>query len=658
MKTKTEISLLIGGIILAAFVDARAQPKITKQPTGQSVSLGATVKFQVSATSTNPPILFQWQFASTSLPTATNASLTLTNIHVINAGGYVAVLTDGSGSVTSRLAVLDVDLAFTKITAGSIVAQPGTGLAPAWGDYDNDGFLDLVVPSARDNLNSSGHKIRLFHNNGDESFTEVTNSPITLEARDWRGCSWGDYDNDGYLDLIVVSTDGDGPPAQNELFRNNGDGTFKKLTATEAGPVVSAGGISEGPVWADYDRDRFLDLFITKFRASGDSRISRTNSLYRNNGDGSFSYVPNSTAGLLTAPSENYMAMWGDYNNDGWPDLLLPNVIYRNRGNGTFEAIAPSSIGLQAFSQDGGGVWVDYNSDGYLDVLVGPADRNFLFRNNGDGTFMKIGPEAGPIVTDVGVLGGLTWGDYDNDGYIDLFVANFNPAPGANFLYHNNGDGSFSRVLTGSIANDADAPATNGSWGDLDNDGFLDLFVSRGGVVAPATNLLYRNNGNSNAWIKVRCVGTVSNRSAIGAKVRVKAFIHGKSLSQVREISSGMGFGQGPLEAHFGLGDATNVEALRIEWPSGIVQEFRNVAAKQFLTVTEPARLLAAPSDGMPQFTLQGGRAMQYEIQVSTNLNTWALLNTIMITNVNGTSLIADTNALNAAGRFYRAVLH
>src|SRR5262245_39786055 len=147
MKIKTDFKLLVGGIVLAAFADAPAQPKIINQPTNQSVSLGATVQFLVSATSTNPPMLFQWQFASTNLPTATNASLSLTNIQLINAGDYIAVLTDGSGSVTSRLAHLEVDPAFIKITTDAIVTNLFTCLGPAWGDYDNDGFIDLVSPT-------------------------------------------------------------------------------------------------------------------------------------------------------------------------------------------------------------------------------------------------------------------------------------------------------------------------------------------------------------------------------------------------------------------------------------------------------------------------------------------------------------------------------
>ena len=168
---------------------------------------------------------------------------------------------------------------------------------------------------------------------------------------------------------------------------------------------------------------------------------------------------------------------------------------------------------------------------------------------------------------------------------------------------------------------------------------------------------LYHNNGNSNAWLTIKCVGTRSNRSAIGAKVRVKATIGGTTFWQLREINTGDGWAGVPLETHFGLGNATNVETLRIEWPSGTVQEFQNVGAKQFFTITEPSRLLVSMTNGVPQLSLQGGRGFQYDIETSTNLMTWSHLETIAITNLNGAAQITDTNVPASDRRFYRAVL-
>jgi len=238
-----------------------------------------------------------------------------------------------------------------------------------------------------------------------------------------------------------------------------------------------------------------------------------------------------------------------------------------------------------------------------------------------------------------------------------LFVTNEgdpNIAPTVvNFLYHNNGDGTFTKITTGSPANEY-SDSWGCSWVDYDNDGFLDLSASRGDGRG---NYLYRNNGNSNSWLKVNLVGTTSNRSAIGAKVRLNASIGGVSRWQSRQITGGSGWtGHNELRADFGLGDATNVGTVRIEWPSGTVQEFPNVAAKQILTITEPSRLLAATTNGVPQFSLKGGRGFQYEIDASTDLFAWSPIGVLTVTNLNGMALIVDTNPTASDRRFYRAV--
>ena len=228
---------------------------------------------------------------------------------------------------------------------------------------------------------------------------------------------------------------------------------------------------------------------------------------------------------------------------------------------------------------------------------------------------------------------------------------------GKNRLYHNNGDGTFLRVMSGP-GGDGLGSSTGAIWGDYDRDGFLDLFIANSTTGGGERNdFLYHNDGNSNAWITIKCVGTLSNHSAIGAKVRVKAIIGGKTFWQLREINTGDGWSNPPLEVHFGLGSATNVETLRIEWPSGTVQEFTNVAAKQFLTLIEPARLLVTASNNIPQFSLQGGRGFQYDVQSSTDLTAWSVLGTLTISNSTGTIVITDTNALTSNRRFYRAVL-
>jgi len=279
---------------------------------------------------------------------------------------------------------------------------------------------------------------------------------------------------------------------------------------------------------------------------------------------------------------------------------------------------------------------------------------NRLYHNEGNGGFTRV--STGPMLA-APVGGGSRacgWGDYDNDGYLDLFEVNYN-AP--NRLFHNNGDGTFTQITNAVFNNDANANiyGQTCSWVDYDNDGFLDLFVTRYPDSGLTSNLLYHNNGNSNNWLEVKLVGTVANRSAIGAKVRVHATIAGKPFWQVREMTTGGGRWVQPLVTHFGLGDATNVDTLRIEWPSGTVQEMPNVAAKQFLTITEPARLKANMTNGIPEFSLNGGRNLSYEIDSSPDLQTWTPLAHTTITNQSGITNILDTNS-GAGQRFYRAV--
>ncbi len=235
---------------------------------------------------------------------------------------------------------------------------------------------------------------------------------------------------------------------------------------------------------------------------------------------------------------------------------------------------------------------------------------------------------------------------------------------GHNTLFHNNGDGTFTQITSGAPVNGGGPGISCGavSWVDYDDNGFLDLFVGMfENDNAPQTlgkNLLYHNNGNSNAWLEVRLIGMVANRSAIGAKVRLHATIGGKSFWQLREINGGGGYNSQPLVAHFGLGNATNAETVRIEWPSGTVQEYHNVVARQILTIVEPPRLLASATNGVPQFFVKGGRGMQYDVQTSTDLTTWLPLGSVTITNLNGTAVVNATNPPGAGQMYFRAVSH
>ena len=333
---------------------------------------------------------------------------------------------------------------------------------------------------------------------------------------------------------------------------------------------------------------------------------------------------------------------------------------------GGVEALATRLIG-EALDKPCAHGPVDYALTGFKEVVdpriaVEIITENFIhcYRNDGPAGFI---PMAGdPLGTSGGLDSALALGDCDNDGHLDVFVSNHEGKN--NFLFHNEGDGTFSRVTEGAVANDG-GNSWGCAWADYDNDGDLDLFVSNGGYLNPPAppgeaGFLYRNDGGTNKWLLLKFVGTTSNRSAIGAKVRVLASIGGESFWQMREISGGSGWcSQNDLRVHFGLGDATNVTTLRIEWPSGIVQEIADVPGRQVLTVTEhqggaiPAPSLTATksANGMVLLTAAGQTNLRYVFEASTNLAQWTKI--AVRTNLPGT--VECTPAAAAApAKFYR----
>ena len=667
--TKTIINTLVICFWLDTIRDGLAEPPIiSTQPTNQSVSVGASAVFQVSARSTNGPIRYQWRFTGAELTGQTVSTLSLTNIQVVNAGGYDVVLTNDSGSVTSRTAQLEVDPTFTKITSGSIVNDGGASVGCAWGDYDGDGYIDLFVANW-DNSCACGTDGRdfLYHNNGDGTFSRILSGPVVNDFVISCGATWADYDNDGHLDLLVTKWD-----RPNTLYRNNGDGTFALANTILARQTEH----SCAGVWGDFNNDGWLDLFIANTSSDGTTQ-ARDNILYQSDRQGDFK--PISFGQKPPGEGDSFAASWGDIDNDGFLDLVVAQgggrgsqqtLLYHNNRNGTF-TLQTNSIVAAALLSHEGCAWGDFNNDGWLDLCVGNffGQNNCLFLNNGDGTFTQI---TNSVVTqDGGTTKNVTWADYDNDGWLDLFVSNtgpFDPATftslgeESNFLYHNNGDGTFTKVTSGSLVNDR-GHFCGSAWGDYDNDGFLDLFVANGFIIANRNNLLYHNNGNSNAWVNFRLVGTLSNRSAIGAKVRLKATIHGRTFWQMREISGGSGFAsQNDIRANFGLGDATNAELVRIEWPSGVVQTMTNVQPRQFLTVFEHQELtntrppvltgLSRQTNGAVSLTAVGDAGPLYLLEASTNLVNWARLS--VRSNATGTVQFSDLRPPTDSRRFYR----
>lgn len=518
---------------------------------------------------------------------------------------------------------------FIKILTGPIVTNSASSVGTTWVDIDGDGDLDLFVSNA-------GGSNLLYRNDGNGLFTQITDSPLVNAGPGSYSTSWADVNNDGRIDCFIGRI-----PGPCLLFLQQADGTFVQSTLGTSAAF--------GAAWADYDIDGWLDLLVA---------YDSLNIRWHNNGQGTLISAPSTPID----PSGDAIA-WADYDGDGDMDLLVVeggfsgggnSRLYRNDGNGVFTRITTGPLALQsAFGT--AAAWGDYDNDGYPDPFLARGDSgqslpSFLFHNNGNGTFTQV--LQSPFTNDVGYALSCSWADYDNDGWLDLFVTESNGT--VNRLYHNNSDGTFSRVLSGPIASDEGNCAGN-SWGDYDRNGFLDLFVGHG-----TPDYLYHNDGNSNAWITIKCVGTRSNRSAIGAKVRVKATIGGKTFWQLREINTGDGWGGVPLEAHFGLGDATNIETLRIEWPSGTVQELQNVTAKQYFTIAEPAQPPTICAVYAPigvfnnefQFEICGSFGQVAVVESSTNLLQWIPLQTNTFTS--SPLLFRDPTWRENTSRFYR----
>ena len=494
---------------------------------------------------------------------------------------------------------------FAEIVSGSFPSSPGL----AWGDYDGDGYPDLFLSGG-----TAGtavpvpHGPLLYRNNHDLTFTEVGESfdlePTPVEQ--W-GAAWGDYDNNGSLDLLVGG--GGGYPF---LYRRDPEGFLE--VAEEAGFHVSFSA-GRGTTWCDYDSDNLLDAFCSNIFGPG--------YLMGNNGDGTFTEM--SAFAGMTGDASNESAQsasWGDYDNDGWPDLVLarlgePTKLFRNNGDGTFEDVSDAS-GVSGFADAHSAIWGDYDNDGWLDLyatsasyLVPSTRRDALFHNNGDDTFTEVGETAG-MASDTRVGGGAAWADYDNDGYLDLYVGNWGEDP---FLYHNDRDGTFTNMVTGSglqITSGYQSGAA--AWADIDLDGRLDLLQGTFATGLDANeSRLFRNIGYSGNWLRLRALTSATGaatarefpaREAIGARVELNldnddTFPSGRTLTRL--IDGGSGYcAQNEQVAHFGVGSAA-VVCVRARFPDGSVVTHRNVAANQQIVIRDvPADRTEEPFEDIP----------------------------------------------------------
>ena len=502
------------------------------------------------------------------------------------------------------------------------------GAGVAMFDYNNDGLLDLFFVNGaalRDPMPEGAvpdkteprYWNRLYRNNGDGTFTDVTAKAGVQGHGYGMGVATGDFNNDGNVDLLVTNSNG------NILYRNNGDGTFTDVTAKSG---VGGSGWCTGAAFVDYDRDGRLDLVVTRYvewnfgmdvycgeHRAGYRAYCHPNQfkplaalVFHNNGDGTFTDVSD-RSGIASSPGKALGIAVNDFDRDGWPDIFIandsvPEQLFRNNRNGTFTEVA--LISGAAYGQNGGvfaGMgtdFADYNNDGWPDIFVNAlANQKYTLFENNKGGFEDASDRTG--------IGGITmlhsgWGtmmmDYDNDGWRDIFVAQSHvmdnielTEPGLRYreqlLLMRNNRGVFQDVSGKSGTPFAATMAARGAaFGDLDNDGFIDVAINcnDGNAV-----ILRNRGGTGNHWLTLHLVGASSNRDGIGASIRMVAEDGSEQFAFV--TTAGSYLSASDPRVHFGLANCKRVKLIEVHWPSGIVQRLESITADQILTVHEPA---------------------------------------------------------------------
>jgi len=516
-----------------------------------------------------------------------------------------------------------------------------TGCGAAFFDYDQDDWVDIFLVNGwrLEGFPKNQEPVcHLFKNNRDGTFTDVTEKAGLARSGWGQACCVGDYNNDGWNDLFVSYY------GQNALFRNNGNGTFTDVTK-EAGLLQSRLRWNSGCSFLDYDKDGHLDLFVGNYIdfdvktapkpedanctykgiqvACGPPGLEGgKNLLYHNNGDGTFTDVSEKAGMWSAVGSYALSAAVADLDNNGWPDIYVANdsttaTYYQNQKDGTFKDGAIEA-GV-AYSPDGKpqagmGVSVgDYNRDGLLDIVKTnfAGDTDSLFMNLGDGSFDDRTYQAG-LGMNTRLMGwGVSFVDIDNDGWLDILIANGHVYPEVDgtqvdaayaerkYLYRNLRNGQFEDVsLIGGSGIMAAVPARGFAVGDYDNDGCLDMVVN---CVNAPPQLLHCESALKRSWIKIRVVGTKSNRTGIGARLKVVARTGTPALSakpdatlvQIDEVHSCNGYySASDLRTHFGLGEATKVDLVEIRWPSGAVDTLKDLDVNRLYVIEEGGKIL------------------------------------------------------------------
>jgi len=516
-----------------------------------------------------------------------------------------------------------------------IIEAKGSGLA--FFDYDHDGWLDIYLTNGtqlgKEWPAGQAPTSHLYKNNRDGTFTDVT-AKSGLARTGWQtGVCVGDYDNDGFDDLFCCFW------GHNILFRNNGDGTFTDVTK-KAGVYNEEIRWGAGCTFLDYNRDGHLDLFVCNYIKLDPAKTpdpngpaqcqwkgiptmcgprgltGDTNVLYKNNGDGTFTDVSEKSGILKPGPRYSITAVSYDFDNDGWPDIYVavdsqPSILFRNNHDGTFTdqaVIAGVAYSDNGHEQAGMGVAVaDYDCDDSLDIFKTnfADDTCNLYHNNGDGTFTDVTFASGIGINNQYVAWGCAFLDYDNDGWPDLMQINGHVYPeieghavgqtykNPRVVYRNMGPGSGGVHFTDVSAQMGPGitehfSSRGAAFGDYDNDGGIDALVLNLGDLP---SLLHNVGGNAQNWIKLKLIGSICNRTAIGARVRVITGTH----IQIDEVHSGGSvMSQSDLRLHFGLGKIQTIDAIEVKWPTTQkVERFTKIPANQILTIRESSGIIS-----------------------------------------------------------------
>jgi len=495
------------------------------------------------------------------------------------------------------------------------------GCGAAFIDYDNDGWMDLFVLSGTRLEGAPGATNRLYRNNRDGTFRDVTEKAGLVRTGWASAVTVGDYDNDGFEDIFITYY------GQNVLYRNNGNGTFTDVTA-KAGLSQNVVRYGSGCTWVDYDRDGHLDLFVATYLGTTLEKLPKPGEnpdcnwkgiavncgprglptgfvqLFHNNGDGTFSEVSEKSGVSAARGGYPMTAVAADFDNDGWPDIYVacdskPSFLFRNQHDGTFREEGlerGAALSEDGMEQAGMGIGVgDTNLDGSLDLVKThfSDDTHVLYLNDGKGFFDDHTIRAGLAVETRYVGWGAGIVDLDNDGFPDLFIVTGSVYPEVErqlpsypfktprLIFRNLGNGRFEELIEEAGPGIAAAHSSRGcAFGDFDNDGDIDVLVMN---MNEPPSLLRNDLSGANNWVKVRLIGTKSNRSAIGSRVTAR---YGERRQTQEVLAQSSFYSVDDRRLHFGLGAATTAE-LTIRWTNGGAETIRNVAAGQLVTIRE-----------------------------------------------------------------------